>query len=233
MSGNAASALDLLDRSRALPPTARGRATRGKLLKAAERCFSDAGFDGTTIAAIAAAANVSHGNVYRHFTDKDDILIAVIAQLYGNLREASGSTGDTTAPTLAGLTRRNAAFFRKYNEHRHLFRVTREAAARPDAHDFRAMWLSIRGLFVERSARWIARCQQQGVVAADLNAGAVAAALGAMTEQLAYVELGLATAEPSRTLVEQLGRTCGLVWFNTLTRTADELVADSSERTIG
>ena len=209
--------LELLERAQVEPPTARGRATREKLLVAAEECFSASGFDGTTVAAIAASAEVSHGNFYRHFTDKDDILIAVIAQMYGNLRHASSAVGETTVPTLAGLTRRNAAFFRNYCEHRHLFRVTREAAARPDAQQFRDMWLSIRGIFVERSARWIARCQDEGQVATDLDAHAVAAALGAMTEQLAYVELGLATTEPARDLIEELGATSGLIWFRTLT----------------
>ena len=209
--------LELLERSQVKPPTARGRATREKLLAAAEDCFSASGFDGTTVAGIAASAQVSHGNFYRHFADKDDVLIAVIAQLYGNLRDASSAVGDTTVPTLEGLTRRNTAFFRRYCEHRHLFRVTREAAARPDAQPFRDMWLSIRGIFVERSARWIARCQEQGQIAADLDGRAIAAALGAMTEQLAYVEVGLATSEPPRSLIEELGATSGLIWFRTLT----------------
>ncbi len=209
-------ALDLLEKSRVEPPTARGRATRTKLLNAAELCFSKDGFDGTTIAGIAVAADVSHGNFYRHFADKDDILLAVIAQLYGNLRNASGSTARTTPPTLDGLIRRNTAFFRNYSENRHLFRVTREAAARPDARQFRDMWLSIRAMFVERSSRWIMRCQANGEIAPGIDAAAVAAALGAMTEQLAYIELGLADREPARSTIARLGRTCGLIWHRTL-----------------
>lgn len=211
-------AFDLLEKSRVAPPTARGRATRDRLLQAAEHCFSQNGFDGTTIADIAAHADVSHGNFYRHFDDKDGVLIAVIATLYGDLRKASGTVVKTTTPTLAGLTRRNIAFFRNYSENRHLFRVTREAAARPDAVAFRDMWLSIRNLFVERSARWIARCQANGDIGQDIDASALAAALGAMTEQLAYIELGLAQAEPSRATIERLGETCGLIWYRSLTR---------------
>ncbi len=209
--------LDLLEQSRTQPPTARGRATREKLLAAAEVCFAENGFDGTTVAQIAAEADISHGNFYRHFADKDTILFAVIAQLYGNLRAASSADARGTKPTLEGLTRRNTAFFRNYNDNRHLFRVTREAAARPDAHEFRNMWLSIRGMFVERSARWIMRCQTSGDVSGALDAMAVAEALGAMTEQLAYIELGLADRDPGRAVVERLGETSGLIWYATLT----------------
>ncbi|MEL6877169.1 MAG: TetR/AcrR family transcriptional regulator [Pseudomonadota bacterium] len=212
--------LKLLERGQVEPPTARGRATRAKLVAAAERCFAESGFDGTTVAAIAAAADVSHGNFYRHFADKDQALIAVIAGLYGNLRSASGAEvggGDATEPTLAGLTRRNIAFFRNYAERRHLFRVTREAAARPDADEFRDMWLTIRQLFVTRSARWIRKCQAAGQVTDRLNADEIAAALGAMTEQMAYVELGLAKTEPTRAAVDRLGETSGLIWHRVLT----------------
>lgn len=218
MSAGLDNTIDLLERARLEPPTARGRATREKLVQAAEACFADRGFDGTTIASIVSAADVSHGNFYRHFEDKDGILIAVIARLYTHLRKASGaqSVGLSTAPTLAGLTRRNIAFFRNYAENRHLFRVTREAAARPDADEFRQMWLSIRSMFVDRSARWIVRCQDSGDIAPGLDAEAVAAALGAMTEQLAYVELGLAVEEPARSLSDRLGQTCGLIWYRTL-----------------
>ena len=212
----AASPLAMLDRARIEPPTARGRATRARLLEAAEACFAADGFEGATVAAMAAKAGVSHGNFYRHFDGKDDILLAVVARLYGDLREASGGTGRSAKPSLAGLTRRNTAFFRHYADHRHLFRVTREAAARPAAGPFREMWLAIRGLFVERSARWIARCQSEGCVDPALPAGGVAAALGAMTEQMAYIELGLAADEPTDAIIAELGRTSGLIWYRAL-----------------
>ncbi len=208
--------LGILDKSRVDAPTERGRVTRSKLMAAAEVCFAQTGFDGTTVAGITARAGVSHGNFYRHFTGKDAILIAVVADLYGDLRQASGGGGAVTKPTLDGLVQRNTAFFRNYAERRHLFRVTREAAARPEADLFRTMWLSVRGLFIERSNRWILQCQTQGHVGAALDAGATAAALGAMTEQMAYLELGLPKAEPTDALIEQLGYTSGLIWFNTL-----------------
>ncbi len=212
-------ALSLLDRGLIEPPTQRGRATRAKLLAAAEDCFAKHGFEGTTIALIAATARVSHGNYYRHFADKDAILIAIIAHLYGDLREASGAGVDrTTEVTLESLVARNSAFFRNYAERRHLFRVTREAAARPDAHEFRQMWLSIRAIFVDRSAAWIKRCQENNLAAKELDARATAEALGAMTEQMAYVELGLSRDKPTPGKIEQLGRTAGEIWHRAVRR---------------
>ncbi|MGB7405709.1 MAG: TetR/AcrR family transcriptional regulator [Pacificimonas sp.] len=217
---NADAVLDRLRAADIQPPTARGRATREKLMSAAERCFADRGFDGTAVSAIASEAGISHGNFYRHFDDKGDILIAVIARLYGDLRASGAERGIISAPTFAALKQRQIAFFTGYAARRHLFRVTREAAARPDAETFRAMWLSIRGIFVDRSAAWIKRCQTAGHVDAGLDAEAVATALGAMTEQLAYVELGLPKADPTPAVLEELGRTSALIWHRTLSEPA-------------
>jgi len=54
--------------------------TRGAILEAAERAFSDEGFAGVTVDAIAAAAGVAKGAVYHHFPSKEALFEAVFEQ---------------------------------------------------------------------------------------------------------------------------------------------------------
>jgi len=57
---------------------AQARSTRLAILDAAERLFLDAGYNGTTIAAIAAAAEVGQATVYAGFGSKRAVLEAVM-----------------------------------------------------------------------------------------------------------------------------------------------------------
>src|SRR5690242_8785380 len=49
--------------------------TRERLLAAAADAFAERGYDGTRVADIAAAAGVSNGALYAHFTSKADLLV--------------------------------------------------------------------------------------------------------------------------------------------------------------
>ncbi len=57
---------------------ARARATRARLLKAAEELWSRRGYDETTIADVAKRARVAIGTVYYHFPDKRALLLELI-----------------------------------------------------------------------------------------------------------------------------------------------------------
>ncbi len=50
-----------------------------RLLRAAESVFSESGYEGSTVAAIAQRAGISAGNVYRYFDSKDALFQAVIS----------------------------------------------------------------------------------------------------------------------------------------------------------
>jgi len=60
---------------------ARSRATRERILVAAERVFADKGYDGAKLADIAKAAGCSVGAVYFRYKDKDALFLA-IAETY-------------------------------------------------------------------------------------------------------------------------------------------------------
>jgi AcrR family transcriptional regulator len=207
----------LKDSASDLPPTAKGRATRERLLEAAEVVFGALGYETTRVADIVAEAGVSHGIFYRHFVDKDAILNAVLARLNDALRHTSGRVeGDDRVPTLEQLEARNIQFFREYAEHRLLLRVSREAAARSGSGAFRAQWLANRTRFVGRTHRWIENLCANGDIAPIDDALAVAEGLSALTEQMAYVSVGLADETPDDAALVRLGKACGLIWYRSL-----------------
>jgi AcrR family transcriptional regulator len=78
-------------------PTRRALAkqqTRVKVLAAARRLFSEAGYEGATIRDIAAAAGMSTGAVFANFSDKSDlfreIMITDMSDLADAMAEAAG-----------------------------------------------------------------------------------------------------------------------------------------------
>ncbi len=200
-----------------LPPTRKGLATREKLLAAAETVFGTRGYENTRITDIVSEAGISHGLFYRHFADKDAILNAVLDRLNERLRDSSGRmAGDGRVPTLEQLQARNIQFFREYAEHRLLLRVSREAAARSGEGDFRTKWLANRQRFVSRTHRWLQELSVNGEIAPLDDPLGVAEGLSSLTEQMAYVQVGLADDDPDDAALEAMGRACGLIWYRTL-----------------
>lgn len=60
--------------------------TRARLLEGAKRVMAGKGVEGTTIAEIAAAADVAPGTFYNYFTTREEILDAVAADLVDEFR---------------------------------------------------------------------------------------------------------------------------------------------------
>src|SRR5579875_3125975 len=75
--------------------------TRERLLKAAAGVFAERGYDGTRVSDIAAAAGVSNGAMYAHFTSKAELLAEAL-RAHGRrlLAEALAADPDSS---LSGL----------------------------------------------------------------------------------------------------------------------------------
>jgi AcrR family transcriptional regulator len=54
--------------------------TRAQLLDAAERVFARQGFQGASVAAIAAEAGYSHGAIYSNFNGKEDLFLILVEE---------------------------------------------------------------------------------------------------------------------------------------------------------
>src|SRR3546814_7605970 len=57
-----------------------GESPRARIVDAARRLFGSKGFYATTTAELAEEASVSVGQIYRLFTDKDDVILAIVAE---------------------------------------------------------------------------------------------------------------------------------------------------------
>lgn len=58
--------------------------SRQKLLESAATCFAEKGYDGCSVADIAAAAGMSQGSLYAHFANKEDLFITMIQHEHGD-----------------------------------------------------------------------------------------------------------------------------------------------------
>jgi AcrR family transcriptional regulator len=198
--------------------TRRGAQTRRRLVEAAATVFSEYGYSAARIADMVRMAGISHGNFYRHFPGKDEVLLAVLEEPLAELRRASGREPDPVHRSgldLDELIRANTNYFAAYARQRHLFRVMREAAAvNPE---FARLWLSVRQGFVGRTAHWLAALVEAGQLEAGLDVELLAETLGSMMEHLAYVQIGLPAELPRPETIDALGRVTGESWYLILT----------------
>lgn len=210
--------------------TAKGQAMRTRILNAAAEAFAQSGYERTRVADIVKLAGTAHGNFYRHFVDKDDVLVEVLRPMITEVRvAASRKASAALVPSLDDLTERSTAHFRAYARTYRLLRVMREAAARGESASFLDLWLAERQRFVVRTERWLNELQQLGHIEESVNLHLLAESLGALTEQMAYVYIGLATSPLDDARIEELGRTCGRIWY--LSIFGDARALDAARRT--
>ncbi|GAA4641147.1 TetR/AcrR family transcriptional regulator [Gordonia humi] len=86
---------------------------RERLVVAAVELFADQGYDATTVTEIAARAGVTKSTLFRHFSDKREILSAGQEALSGRLAEGIADAPPDVSPldaVAAGLERASEAF---------------------------------------------------------------------------------------------------------------------------
>lgn len=189
---------------------------RDRLLEAAGRVFAERGYHAARVGDITAEAGTSLGNFYRHFENKNDILLAVLAPLMDELLESTGPPTAASAVTAEDLVAWNTAYLRTYAAHRRLYRVTREAAAAGEDAGFTALWKEQRQRFHQRVADWLRTLGPGQAVDQIGPPGLVAESLMSILEQLSYVHLGLAERDPTPARVAELGRVSGALWHRSL-----------------
>lgn len=106
-----------------MPKTRRGRATREKLLQAAEAEFGERGFADASIASITQRAGVALGTFYVYFESKEEIFRALVTYMGELTRqwivERVGEAPDRITAERRGIE----AFIEFVREHRNLYRV--------------------------------------------------------------------------------------------------------------
>ncbi len=69
----------------------KGEASRERLLKSAEACFSKKGFDTTSVDNICKHANLSKGGFYHHFSSKQDLILELLNRWLKKIDKYIGS----------------------------------------------------------------------------------------------------------------------------------------------
>ena len=84
--------------------TARGAATRARIVDAAATLIFTGGVSATSLDAVLAASGTSKSQLYHYFSDKDDLVLAVIAHQTEAVMAAQGARLDDV-DSIAGLRR--------------------------------------------------------------------------------------------------------------------------------
>ena len=71
------------------PSTARGRATRQRILRAAEQCFGEHGYAEASVAEIVRRSGVAQGSFYNYFESKAAIFAELIRSLGRQMPDAT------------------------------------------------------------------------------------------------------------------------------------------------
>ncbi len=95
------------ENSRKRGPYAKSAQVRASIIKACASVLEELGYHGMTIAEVARRAGISHNGLLHHFPDKDALLVAVLAELDEERRQALAADdqeGDLSHPRAALLT---------------------------------------------------------------------------------------------------------------------------------
>lgn len=203
MTGSATSVDSSTAFSGTSPKTRKGRETRETLKQAAREVFGAKGFMNARVTDMTAEAGMSNGAFYRYFSDKRDILITLLDDLFdamATFARASWEPGDPSRSVQ--LT--TVEYLHLYRRNADLYRVLIEASQ--TEREIEERWNRARADFFRRIARSMRRGQDQGRVRQEIDPDTAAALLGGMTEHYAYLAFVLqrVPAPDLEALTEQL-----------------------------
>jgi AcrR family transcriptional regulator len=89
-------------RSRSQSDTLKAQ-SRGRLLEAARSLFASQGYFATRVGEIARRAGMSQGNVYWHYSSKEEILQEILAEGFGAIEAMTAEVGESPGPARARI----------------------------------------------------------------------------------------------------------------------------------
>ena len=109
------------------PRTARGEATRQRLLEAAEALFGSQGYHSTSVGDITRQAGVAQGTFYLYFAGKDEVFKELVRHLSHELRAAIRAETEGLTSRIEIEEQGVRAFLRFAARHRDLYRIVFES----------------------------------------------------------------------------------------------------------
>lgn len=110
-----------------MPVTARGEATRRKILDAAEEVFGEMGYYEGSVSEITRRAGVAQGTFYLYFHTKREIFVELVMDIGVRLRAATSAAIAGIANRLEAEQRGFEAFFQFVQQHRAVYNIVQEA----------------------------------------------------------------------------------------------------------
>ncbi|HEY7124330.1 MAG TPA: TetR/AcrR family transcriptional regulator [Ktedonobacterales bacterium] len=110
-----------------VPVTARGEATRRRILDAAEAVFGDRGYHEASVTEITQRAQVAQGTFYLYFHSKREIFLQLVEDLGTQLRAAMREASRGSTSRMEMERKGFAGFFAFARAHRQLYRIVQEA----------------------------------------------------------------------------------------------------------
>jgi AcrR family transcriptional regulator len=107
--------------------SARGTATRARLIEAAEAVFAELGYHDASIVKLTEHAGVAQGTFYLYFTSKKEIFDELVRDLNARVRHAMKEALSQGANRLQAELLGFGAYFRFTSEHPALYRIIRQA----------------------------------------------------------------------------------------------------------
>jgi AcrR family transcriptional regulator len=169
---------------RKAPVREKGKRTRARLIKAAERVFVRNGYLETRVADIVNEAGIAHGSFYTYFDSKEvlfrEVAAAVVDDMYSAL-----DTNVVGATPLERIRAANLRYLELYERNAGMIALI-EQVATFDEHFLRTR-LELRRRFVERIERAIERIYKRGESSVDeIDPHVAANALGGMVDNFAF-----------------------------------------------
>lgn len=146
------------------PATARGEATRQKILRAAEQEFGREGFFRASISDITRRAGIAQGTFYIYFDTKEDVLRELVRHMGRELRHTLTRAIEPGVSRLVAERQGLAAFMRFVAEHDNLYRVVQQAQF-VDVEAYKAYYYDF--------ARGYTRALEQSADNGEIRAGKV------------------------------------------------------------
>ena len=109
------------------PVTARGEATRRRLLIAAEQEFGNKGYHGASVSSITQRADIAQGTFYLYFHSKEELFVTLVRDIGHQLRAHSAQAIAKATSRLDAERLGLDAFLQFTTRHRGLYRIVQES----------------------------------------------------------------------------------------------------------
>lgn len=166
------------------PRTERGERTRQRLITAARTVFERDGYADARLSAITTEAGTAAGSFHTYFTNKEEVLAAVLEQVKEEMLHPQVEPLKSAETPVAVIEASNRAYLISYQRNARLMRLLDEVANVDDR--FRKLRQRRSTAFVKRNAASILDLQERGLADPELDPLLTASALSRMVARMAH-----------------------------------------------